>query len=86
MQEAVEDNPGDPKKEMTEVVFCVENKRAVSKEVKLGISDDAFYEVLSGLEEGDKVVTGPFRVLSRTLKNDDLLEFEEKKKEENHAD
>ncbi|TFH01348.1 MAG: efflux RND transporter periplasmic adaptor subunit [Calditrichales bacterium] len=80
------ENPGDNKPEMTEVVFCVVDKKAVSRQVKLGISDDLHYVVLSGIEEGDKVVTGPFRVLSRTLKNDDLLEFDEKKKENSHAD
>ena len=58
---------------------------AVKKPVKLGISDDTHYVVLSGLEEGEQVITGPFRILSRTLKDDDLLEFEDKKKENKDA-
>jgi HlyD family secretion protein len=69
------------KPEMTEVVFCVDGNKAVSKEVKLDISDDTHYAILSGLEEGEEVITGPFRVLSRSLKNDDLIEFEKKEKE-----
>ncbi len=74
------------KPEMIEVVFCVEDNKAVSKPVKLGISDDTHYAVISGVEEGDEVITGPFRVLSRTLKNDDLIEYETKKKETEDAD
>jgi HlyD family secretion protein len=69
------------KPEMTEVVFCVDGNKAVSKQVKLDISDDTHYAVLSGLEEGEEVITGPFRVLSRSLKNGDLIEFEKKEKE-----
>lgn len=74
------------KPEMIEVVFCVEDNKAVSKPVKLGISDDTHYVVISGVEEDDEVITGPFRVLSRTLKNDDLIEYEKKKKETEDAD
>jgi HlyD family secretion protein len=70
------------KKEMLEVVFCIEENRAVVKPVKLGISDDMFYEVTEGLAEGDQVITGPFRILSRTLKDEDLVSVKENKKEE----
>ena len=73
------------KQEMIEVVFCIEEDKAVSKPVKLGISDDTHYVVLSGLEEGETVVTGPFRVLSRTLENDDLVEYKKKKEENKDA-
>jgi HlyD family secretion protein len=74
------------KPEMIEVVFCVENGKAVSKPVKLDISDDTYYAVLSGLEEGDEVITGPFRVLSRTLNNGDLIQIEKKEKESENVD
>ncbi len=73
------------KKQMTEVVFCIEDNRAVARPVKLGISDDTHYEVLSGLEEDDLVVTGPFRLLSKTLKDGDLVEYKEPKKDEDDA-
>ena len=73
-------------KEMVEVVFCVEDNKAVAKAVKLGISDDTHYEILSGLEADETVITGPFRILSRTLKEGDLLEVREKKKEEKDVD
>jgi len=72
------------KKEMVEVVFIVEENHAVAKTVKLGISDETHYEILSGIEEDQTVVTAPFRVLSRTLQSGDLVEVkeDERKKED----
>jgi HlyD family secretion protein len=81
-----EKTPSDKKPEMTEVVFLVDGNIVVSKEVKLDISDDTHYAILSGVEEGDEVITGPFRVLSRTLKDGDLIEYEKKEKEVQDAD
>jgi HlyD family secretion protein len=73
------------KPEMAEVVFCVDGNKAESREVKLDISDDTHYAVISGLEEGEEVVIGPFRVLSRSLKDGDLIEYEKKEKETDNA-
>jgi HlyD family secretion protein len=86
--ESSSDNGGNDgkKPEMIEVVFCVEDNKAVSKPVKIDISDDSYYAILSGVEEGEEVITGPFRVLSRTLKDGDLLELEKKEKETENAD
>ena len=67
------DKTAKEKQNMKEVVFCVEESKAVIKPVQLGISDDSYYEVVSGLEAGQNVVTGPFRILSKTLKDGDLL-------------
>jgi HlyD family secretion protein len=84
--EAEEKEIKDEKKpEMIEVAFCVEENKSVMKPVKLGISDDTHYVVLSGLEEGENVITGPFRVLSRTLKDGELVEYEENQKEDKDA-
>lgn len=85
-QDGETDNDSDKKKDMTEVVFCVEENKAIAKPIKLGISDDTHYEVLSGLVENETVITGPFRVLSRTLQNEDLVEVKEKSKGNKNAD
>jgi HlyD family secretion protein len=68
---------------MVEVVFCIEENHAVAKPVKLGISDDTHYEIISGLEEDETVVTAPFRVLSKTLQSGDLVEVKSKGEEKN---
>jgi len=83
-EESTSDENGKDK-EFTEVVFCVEDNKTVAKQVTLGISDDQFYEIASGVQEGELVVTGPFRVLSRTLKDGDLIEYKEPKKEDENV-
>ncbi len=70
----------DSEKEMVEVVFTVKDGHALAKPVKLGISDDTHYAVKSGLEEGEMVITGPFKLLNKNLKNNDLVSIKEKKK------
>ena len=81
-EESDPDRNDNKKKDMVEVVFVVEDNHAIAKPVKLGISDDTFYEIISGVNEGDEVVTAPFRVLSRTLQTEDLIEIKEDKGEE----
>jgi HlyD family secretion protein len=39
------------------------------KEVKIGISDNEYIEVTSGLKEGDEVVSGPYRAISSDLQD-----------------
>ena len=67
-------------KEMVEIVFIIKNDHTLAKPVKLGISDDTHYAVISGLEEGDMVITGPFKLLNKNLKNDESVSIKEKKK------
>ena len=52
-----------------EVVFCIEDGRAIAKQVETGIQSDELIEILSGLSEGDEVVTGSYRAISRDLEN-----------------
>ncbi|MEJ2719660.1 MAG: efflux RND transporter periplasmic adaptor subunit, partial [bacterium] len=52
-----------------EIVFCVEGGRAIAKQVKTGIQSDELIEILSGVEEGDEVVTGSYRAISKDLEN-----------------
>jgi HlyD family secretion protein len=53
-----------------EVVFVLADKGTVAmKEVKIGISDNEYIEVTSGLKEGDEVVSGPYRAISSELQD-----------------
>lgn len=67
--------------DLMEVVFVVEDGIVHMRPVTLGMSDDNYYEILSGLEDGEEVVTGPYRVLSRTLKDGNKVEVNNKKKQ-----
>ena len=84
-KETVEDRPSRKEKKdkdkMVEVVFVEEEGLARAKPVKLGISDDDYYQVISGLNEGERVITGPFKILSKLLKDGDRVS--EKKEKEN---
>lgn len=46
-------------------VFVVEDGRAVFKPVEVGIAGEKHFEVLSGVEVGEEVISGPFKVLRR---------------------
>lgn len=54
---------------MKEYVFVFDNGTVKQVEVTTGIQDDMYIRVLSGLEEGQEVITRPFNAISRTLKD-----------------
>jgi HlyD family secretion protein len=51
--------PGQERKEM-EGVFVVRDNKAEFVPVKTGIAGDKYFEVVSGVKEGDQVIVGPF--------------------------
>jgi HlyD family secretion protein len=57
----------DSEQKMNEIVFLVEENVAKIREIKTGIQDNNYIEVLSGLEEGEIVVAAPFSAISRVL-------------------
>ncbi len=64
------------KQEDFEVVFIVnENNTIKLKAVQTGIQDDKFIEIAKGLKEGEKVVTGPYALLSKLLESGDLVKI-----------
>ena len=65
-----------------EVVFCVENGKAVAKQVKTGIQGEDLIEVLNGLKEGDEIVTGSYRAISKDLDNGAVVNVDNTKKPE----
>ena len=63
-----------------EVVFCIEKGKAVAKQVTTGIQSDELIEILVGLKEGDEVVTGSYRAISKDLANGALVKVNNEKK------
>ena len=59
--------------EKIEVVFVVEDGIAKMRPVATGLTSETDIEILSGLEEGEKIVIGSYRILSKELKNNDLV-------------
>lgn len=66
--------------ELDEVVFVLQADKTTVKRVKVrtDIQDITYIEVLSGLKEGDEVVTGPYSLVSKTLKNNDKVKVVKK--------
>jgi len=59
---------------LAKIVFVVDgDKKARARRVRTGIASDTDLEVLDGLKEGERVVEGPFRTVSKELKEGDPL-------------
>lgn len=70
-----------PKKEDKVVLFVNEKGVAKMVEVKTGMSDYDNIEILSGVSDSTEVVTGPFLVVSKRLKDGDKIRKAEKKED-----
>ncbi|MBN1301989.1 MAG: efflux RND transporter periplasmic adaptor subunit [Melioribacteraceae bacterium] len=58
-------NPNKPK----EVVFVADGNVAKKVEVETGISDDNYIEIIKGLDGTEKVISGPYRAISKELED-----------------
>ena len=60
--------------DLDEVVFILQKDGTVKKvKVRTDIQDINYIEILSGLNEGDEVITGPYDIVSKTLKSKDKV-------------
>jgi HlyD family secretion protein len=59
----------DEKSKPVDVVFVVEGDHVKTVPVKIGISDDDYWEITEGLTEGEEIVTGNYSAISRTLED-----------------
>lgn len=57
-----------------EVVFVYREGKVHQVQVTTGIQDDKYIRILSGLQENDEVVISPFTAISKTLKDQQLVE------------
>ena len=73
-----------------DVIFVLENefkgnptsdnmKYAVIKPIQIGISGENYYSVKSGVKEGDLIVIGGYRLVSKDLKHGDLVSMKDEK-------
>jgi HlyD family secretion protein len=62
------------------VVFVIDKEGKVSKQkVKTDIQDINYIEITEGLKDGQEVVTGPYDLVSKTLKEGKKVKVIEKK-------
>jgi HlyD family secretion protein len=73
--QASELKPGHERKEL-EGVFVVRDGKAAFEPIKTGIAGEKYFEVTSGLKEGDSVIVGPFSSV-RTLADGAAVKIEQ---------
>ena len=73
-----------------EVIFIIDNTEARQEEVKTGISDDAYIEILEGAQEDQEVIKGSFKAINKQLEDSSLVkvdnEIKKKKKLSSESD
>ena len=58
-----------------ECVFVKSNGKAKIRIVKTGIQDETNIEIISGLQKGDEVITGPYNTVSKELNSGDKVKM-----------
>ena len=69
-------------KEKFECVFVKNGDEAKLRVVTTGIQDDSKIEILTGLEDGDEIITGPYTLVTKSLKTGDKIEVEKEDNED----
>src|SRR5512133_1218845 len=57
------------------IVFLTDGKYALAKDVKTGIQDNSFIEIISGLSDSARVISSPFSAISRKLSDSTAVEI-----------
>jgi len=70
--------PGQTRKE-TEGVFTVRDGSVEFVPIKMGIAGDKYFEVLSGIKDGEQVITGPYNSV-RGMADGDPVKVDNKQK------
>lgn len=60
------------------LVFITDGERALAKDVITGIQDNSYIEIISGVAEGDRVISAPFSAISKKLSDSTLIEIVKK--------
>jgi HlyD family secretion protein len=65
-------------KDVRTLVFVTDGKYALAKDVKTGIQDNSYIEILSGASLNDRVISAPFSAISKKLSDSTLIEIVKK--------
>ncbi len=75
-----ESEPKEVITDINEYIFLYDDGSAKMVSVKSGIQDNTNIQILDGLEEGQEIIVGPYRAVSRSLKNGEEVEKVDKDK------
>ncbi len=62
-----------------ECVFILSDGTAKKVDVKTGIQDNTFIQIVAGLKDGDEIITAPYSAVSKLLKDGDKVKKVDKK-------
>lgn len=79
-KKAEEASESEKEEKPIKVCFVVRDGKAIQVPVETGISSDTEWEIVKGLEEGDEVVSGSYRVLSKQLKHEQEVKVDNSQK------
>ena len=65
-------------KDIRTLVFITDGKYALAKDVKTGIQDNNYIEILNGIEANDRVISAPFSAISKKLSDSTVVEIMKK--------
>jgi HlyD family secretion protein len=65
-------------KDVRTIVFTTDGKYALAKDVKTGIQDNSYIEILSGVDTTEKAISAPFSAISKKLSDSTLVEVVKK--------
>jgi HlyD family secretion protein len=65
-------------KDIRTIIFITDGKYALAKDVKTGIQDNSYIEILSGVAVNDRVISAPFSAISKKLSDSTLIEVVKK--------
>jgi HlyD family secretion protein len=61
--------------EIHTLVFITDGKYALARDVKTGIQDNIYIEILSGVNINDRIISAPFSAISKKLSDSTLIEI-----------
>lgn len=64
--------------EIRTLVFITDGEYALARDVKTGIQDNTYIEIVSGVEDSAKVISAPFSAISKKLSDSTLVEIVKK--------
>jgi HlyD family secretion protein len=66
------------KADIRTLVFVAEGEYALAKDVKTGIQDNNYIEIVSGIKDSVRVISSPFSAISKKLSDSTLIEVVKK--------
>ena len=57
------------------LVFITDGTYAFAKDVKTGIQDNSYIEIISGINIGDQVISAPFSAISKKLSDSTFIQI-----------